>query len=181
MDITSLSASERILHTAFQLFYRDGIRATGVDKIIAESGVAKLTFYRHYPSKDDLVRAFLELRHTQWMAWFTDALGRHGGKLSALPRALAEWFAQPDFRGCAFINSVVEVEASVDGIGAIAQRHKLDMERAIATLLPASRQRPALARAVAVALDGAIVRAQMGDVKGACDSMARLLTALERP
>src|SRR6218665_2250806 len=69
-DTTDLPARDRILVTAHQLFYRDGIRATGIDRIIAESGVAKLTFYRHFPSKDDLVLAFLDYRHDRWLAWF---------------------------------------------------------------------------------------------------------------
>ena len=80
MDLSQLPARERILVTAHALFYRDGIRATGVDRLIAESGVAKLTFYRHFPSKDDLVRAFLDYRHERWMAWLVDALGRHGAR-----------------------------------------------------------------------------------------------------
>eukprot|EP01031_Cornospumella_fuschlensis_P009142 gene9142-11228_t len=59
MNDSTLPARDRILVTAHDLFYRDGIRATGIDRIIAESGVAKLTFYRHFPSKDELVKAFL--------------------------------------------------------------------------------------------------------------------------
>ena len=78
MDASTLPARERILVTAHELFYRDGLRATGIDRIIAESGVAKLTFYRHFPSKDALIRTFLDYRHERWMAWFVDALGRHG-------------------------------------------------------------------------------------------------------
>jgi len=85
------AARERILHTAHDLFYRDGIRATGIDRMIAESGVAKLTFYRHFPSKNDLVLAFLDHRHARWMEWFEGALRRHGGHTRALVPALAEW------------------------------------------------------------------------------------------
>ena len=69
-----LPARDRLLHTAHALFYRDGIRATGIDRVIAESGVTKVTFYRHFPSKNDLICAYLEYRHTGWMAWFGDAL-----------------------------------------------------------------------------------------------------------
>src|SRR3954470_24343514 len=76
MDISALPARERILVTSHDLFYRAGIRATGIDRVIAASGVTKVTFYRHFPSKDDLVRAFLDHRHGLWMAWFVDALGR---------------------------------------------------------------------------------------------------------
>ena len=123
MDISALPARERILVTSHDLFYRDGIRATGIDRVIAASGVTKVTFYRHFPSKDDLVREFLDHRHTRWMAWFVDALGRRGahertgdaGALLLLADVMAEWFADPVFRGCAFINATAEVGGSVEG------------------------------------------------------------------
>lgn len=181
MDISTLPARERILFTAHELFYRDGIRATGVDRLIAASGVAKLTFYRHFASKDDLIRAFLAYRHERWMAWLLEALERHGatpaGGLAPLLAALAEWFADPLFRGCAFINTVAEVGASLPDSVAIAQNHKRDMADVIATLLTPGPQRGAIAQAVAVAVDGAIVRAQMEGAAPALDSL-RVLLAL---
>lgn len=182
MDPTPLPARERILVTAHDLFYRDGIRATGVDRLIAESGVAKLTFYRHFASKDDLVRAFLDYRHERWMAWFVDALGRQGAApgagLAPLAPALAEWFADPGFRGCAFINSVAEVGGALPDATAISRRHKQDMVQVIAGLLPATPEGRDAAEAAALAVDGAIVRAQMGDVKAALAGLRRLLRAL---
>src|SRR3954468_10276705 len=90
-DDAGLSPDARILRAAHDLFYGDGIRATGIDRVIAESGVAKVTFYRRFPSKDDLVLAYLDFRHERWMAWFTDALARHGGHVGAIAPALAEW------------------------------------------------------------------------------------------
>ncbi|MBX3653513.1 MAG: TetR/AcrR family transcriptional regulator [Ramlibacter sp.] len=183
MDLTALPARDRILVTAHDLFYRDGIRATGVDRLIAESGVAKLTFYRHFASKDDLVRAFLDYRHERWMAWFVDALGRHGatpgGGLAPVAPALAEWFADPAFRGCAFINSVAEVGGALPDAAEISWRHKQDMVQVVAGLLPPAGDAVATAQAAALAIDGAIVRAQMGDVKGALAGLRRLLSAIE--
>lgn len=186
-DVIDLPARERILLTAHDLFYADGIRATGTDRVIAQAGVTKVTFYRHFPSKDDLVRAFLDHRHARWMAWFVDALGRHGAATRAgrpdalllLPTVLAEWFAELAFRGCAFINSVAEVGGSVDDATARARAHKQEMIEVIAALLPADAPaRIALARAAAIAVDGAIVKAQMGDAKEAVDDLRRLLEAL---
>src|SRR5450830_347148 len=90
------SARDRLLRTAHDLFYRDGIRATGIDRVIAEAGVTKVTFYRHFASKYLLVRAFLDYRHGLWMGWFIDSLGRHGAEsrgLAALPDVLEEWFS----------------------------------------------------------------------------------------
>ncbi|MDQ0079816.1 AcrR family transcriptional regulator [Variovorax boronicumulans] len=187
--ISALPARERILLTAHDLFYADGIRATGIDRVIAASGVTKVTFYRHFPSKDDLVRAFLDHRHRRWMAWFIDALGRRGAQqrigdaqaLEMLADVMAEWFADPVFRGCAFINSVVEVGTSVAGASEIAREHKREMVEVIAGLLPDGPQRTAIAQAAALGVDGAIVKAQMGDAalaREAVDDLRRLLQAL---
>jgi AcrR family transcriptional regulator len=184
MDLAALPARDRILVTAHELFYRDGIRATGIDRIIAESGVAKLTFYRHFPSKDDLVRSFLAYRHERWMAWFVDALGRNGAKpgagLAPLAAAMAEWFADPAFRGCAFINAVAEVGGSLPDSAAIAQKHKQEMEQVIADLLPAGPARASQAQAAALAVDGAIVRAQMSGAQSAAGGLRSLLEALQK-
>lgn len=162
-DLTELSAQDRILQTAHDLFYRDGIRATGIDKIIAESGVAKATFYRYFPSKNDLIRAFLDYRHQRWMKWFEEALARNGATpgagLAPLLPSLAEWFQNPVYRGCAFINSVSELGTLADVVE-ISRSHKQDMTEVIAQLLPESELREQLAIAVAIAVDGAIVKAQ---------------------
>lgn len=175
----ALPARERILLTAHDLFYRDGIRATGIDRVIAESGVTKVTFYRHFPSKNDLIREFLEYRHRRWMEWFVDALKRHGEAPDALIPALGEWFNDENFRGCAFINSVGELGGVLPEVVEISRRHKQDMTEAIASLLPPSRHRTADAQAVAVAVDGAIIRAQFDHApQPALHALDRLVRAV---
>ena len=175
-------ARDRILLTAHALFYADGIRATGIDKVIAESGVTKVTFYRHFPSKNQLVLAFLEHRHERWTAWFLEALQRHGaarGKgVAALCPALHEWFTDPGYRGCAFLNSVGELGAALPEVVAIAHAHKQGMTDAIEALLPPSRQRAIDAQALALAVDGAILRAQFDGADAALRPLARLVTLL---
>jgi AcrR family transcriptional regulator len=190
LDLSALPARERILLTAHDLFYADGIRATGIDRVIAASAVTKVTFYRHFPSKDDLVRAFLDHRHARWTAWFVDALGRRGAHersgdaqaLLLLADVMAEWFTDPVFRGCAFINAVAEVGGSVEGAAERARDHKREMVEVIADLLPTTLpQRMALAQAAAIGIDGAIVKAQMGGaelVREAVEDLRRLLRAL---
>ena len=190
LDLSALPARERILLTAHDLFYADGIRATGIDRVIAASAVTKVTFYRHFPSKDDVVRAFLDHRHARWMAWFVDALGRRGAHersgdaqaLLLLADVMAEWFTDPVFRGCAFINAVAEVGGSVEGAAERARDHKREMVEVIADLLPTTLpQRMALAQAAAIGIDGAIVKAQMGGaelVREAVEDLRRLLRAL---
>jgi AcrR family transcriptional regulator len=170
---------ERILHAAHDLFYRDGVRATGIDRVIAESGVAKLTFYRQFESKDALVLAFLDLRHERWMAWFAGALARHGGTPAALVPALREWFAGPEFRGCAFLNSVGELGPALPAVLETTRRHKAGMTAAIAGLLPRGAGRARHARALALAVDGAIVQAQFGPAPDAAlESLAFVTKAL---
>ena len=182
-DIKDLPARERLLHTAHRLFYRDGIRSTGIDRVIAESGVTKVTFYRHFPSKNDLVCAYLEYRHVLWMGWFADALQRHGrvkdgAGLGALAPALTEWFGREDFRGCAFINTVSELGDTVPEVNAIARRHKQDMADLLVTLLPPSATRAQDAQAVALVVEGATVRVQLGEpVPAVLASVSRLLSA----
>lgn len=186
-DFSTLPAKDRILLTAHDLFYRDGIRATGIDKVIAESGVTKVTFYRHFPSKNDLIRAFLEYRHRRWMDWFADAIGRHGGKpcggLMPLVPVLEEWFCDPLYRGCAFINTVAELGGVLPDAVEICSMHKQDMVGVIAGLLPKNESRLRLAYAAATAIDGAIVRAQLESKtaleRESLQSLSILLTALE--
>ncbi len=177
-------ARERILLTAHALFYRDGIRATGIDRLIAESGVTKVTFYRHFPSKNDLIRTFLADRHQRWMAWFTDALERHGSGshkgLDALALTLDEWFHDESFRGCAFINSVGELGSTLPEVIEIARSHKKEMTAAIARLLPPSRQRDQHAQVIALVVDGAIVRAQYDETPDAAlKALGKVLKLLQ--
>ncbi|WP_165246577.1 TetR/AcrR family transcriptional regulator [Paludisphaera soli] len=104
-------ARQRILETADRLFYEEGFRAVGIDRIIAEAGVAKATLYAHFPSKDDLILAVLEHREHSTNEFFRAAMGRHAseGALRAFFAALREWFESPGFRGCAFQNATVEL------------------------------------------------------------------------
>ena len=160
------SARERILLTAHKLFYRDGIRATGVDRLIADSKVTKTTFYRHFPSKNDLIREFLKYRHQRWRTWFIHRLEHHGNDWEAICPALAEWFQSDDFRGCAFINSLGELGVVLPEIVEITARHKQDMTDIIENILPQSDQQKQNAQAIALAVDGAIIRAQFDRSSG---------------
>jgi AcrR family transcriptional regulator len=176
---TDAPPRERILRTAHDLFYRDGIRATGIDRLIAESGVAKLTFYRQFASKDELVLAFLEFRHARWMAWFEAALARHGGTVAAIAPALAEWLRSDDYRGCAFLNSVGELASALPGVLDATRRHKQDMTAAVTRLMRPAPGRARRARALALAIDGAIVQAQyLASPEPAIEALACVAKAL---
>jgi AcrR family transcriptional regulator len=106
------SARNRILDTAFRLFYARGIRAVGVDLIIAESGVAKATFYKHFPSKDELVLAYLDRVDGIWSGQLRSAAEAAGpraaDRLVGLFDALGSACRREGYRGCAFINAAAE-------------------------------------------------------------------------
>lgn len=160
----SLPPRERILVAAHGLFYAEGIRATGVDRIIERSSVSKVTFYRQYASKDDLIRAYLDYRHERWISWFQASLAQAtatgSSALDALSATLRSWFGQPDFRGCAFLNAAAELGSSDPEILATVRRHKQEMSSVLDRLFdghPVS-----VGAALTLVADGAIVHAQMG-------------------
>lgn len=104
-------------------------------------------------------------RHQQWLAWFSTALARHvaqtGGLLAALAPCLAEWFDDPRFRGCAFINTAVELADLLPESLHIASQHKRQMADELARHLPAGPQREQHSAMLAMLIDGAIVRVQI--------------------
>ena len=108
-----LSARDRILNAASELFYREGVQNVGIDRIIAESGVAKMSLYNHFKSKDALIAAWLQEQDASWRSWLQATVERLAtepcDRILAVFDALHESFAQPNFRGCAFINSTVEL------------------------------------------------------------------------
>src|SRR5690242_6477643 len=104
---------QRILETADRLFYQEGVRAVGIDRIIAEAGVAKMSLYNHFPSKDDLILEVLKYREEGVLKFFRMAMERHGKKvknpLRAFFAALKDFFQSPGFRGCPFQNAAIEL------------------------------------------------------------------------
>jgi AcrR family transcriptional regulator len=159
--VTPTPARERILDTAFRLFYARGIRAVGVDLIIAESGVAKATFYKHFPAKDDLVVAYLDRVDEVWSGQLHAAAEAAGAapadQLVGLFGALASACRRDGYRGCGFINAAAE---SAPGTAAhdrtvahkrkvLAWMHELAQQ--------AGAERPErLARSLSLLLDGAL-------------------------
>ena len=104
---------QKILDTASELFYQKGIQHVGVNEVIASSGVAKRTLYRWFPSKDQLIEAVMKHRAIQWLHWFESAVEDRGNsakeRLLATFDVLQGWYANPNFRGCPFINAVLEI------------------------------------------------------------------------
>jgi len=108
------TASARIIDTAYRLFSQFGVSAIGIDRIVEEAGVAKTTLYRHFPSKEALVLAFLTERRRRWTrdwleAEIEDLAPDRPDRTLALFDVLDEWFRRPDYEGCSFIRTLHEV------------------------------------------------------------------------
>jgi AcrR family transcriptional regulator len=111
----SFGAKERLDEAAYELFSKKGTRAVGIDEVIKHSGVARMTLYRHYNSKEDLILAFLELREKRWtFDWLVEEATRRAAapqaRLLVIFDLFDEWFHEKDFRGCPLINVMVESE-----------------------------------------------------------------------
>jgi AcrR family transcriptional regulator len=99
----------RILETATRLFYTEGVHTVGIDRIIATAGVAKATFYHHFPSKDDLVRAYVaDQSSSQRAAISTISAASPRATLTAVFAAMCDMGSGPDYRGCPYINAAAE-------------------------------------------------------------------------
>lgn len=175
----ALPPRERILAAASRLFYAQGFHHTGIDLIIAEAGVAKMSLYQHFRSKDELIGAFLARRDDLWCGWLQARVEALGGtpraRLLAVFDALGEWFTSDDFRGCAFINAAAEFTDAKHSARVISQRHKERVAAYLKTLAEAAKMsRPAeLAAQLALLAEGAIVTAQVGPANEALNAATR--------
>ncbi len=157
---------ERLFQTAARLFYQHGYRAIGVDTIASESGIGKMTLYRHYPSKDDLIVAFLKQSDQDFWEYFEqgtkDAAGARE-KLQAFFRALQEYVTSPACYGCPFINAASEYPEADHAGHRVAVEHKRAVRARFLQLAEqAGASRPqALADGLLLLMDGAYIAARM--------------------
>jgi AcrR family transcriptional regulator len=166
------TARERIIDTALNLFYKQGYLATGINQIIAESHVAKATFYTQFPSKEALCIAYLQARHTIWMGWLTDSIQRNATpkeKLLGIFSFLKQWLQESNYRGCAFLNIISEVPLSDSKIRNEVIKHKNGLQKyikeTIADIFELDQgsiniDPEKLAKTVYVLVEGAIVSSQ---------------------
>lgn len=156
----AVRARDRLLDTAEHLFYAEGIRAVGIERILDESGVGRASLYRHFTSKNDLVVAVLKRRDQQWRTWLQAAVTAtpNSGPLAVFD-ALADRFAADDYRGCAFINTMVETADFDSPAHAVARHHKHAVIEYLSGLLHNSGYPESLAPHLMLLMDGAIVTA----------------------
>ncbi|MEA3551964.1 helix-turn-helix domain-containing protein [Pseudarthrobacter sp. C1] len=167
------SSVDRIMAVAYELFSQRGVRDVGVNELIERSGVAKATFYRHFPSKDSLVLAFLEQRDRQWTVGAIVSEARRRGstpadQLLAIFDVFGDWFLREDFEACSFINILLEMgpahplgQASIDYLAKIRGHVQALAEEA-------GLQRPEeFARSWHILMKGSIISATEGDMQAA--------------
>lgn len=173
------SPRERLIETSIRLFYRDGFHATGIDRILAEAGVAKMTLYKHFRSKDELILTALTILDERSRAAFISQVEERGRtareRLLAVFDVAKEWFSDPGYFGCPFINAAAEFLRSNDPIHMACATHNQGM---VAYFVELAREvgvgePEPLGRQWGLLLDGAAVNAHLtGSTEAA--SMARI-------
>jgi AcrR family transcriptional regulator len=154
-------ARERLLDTAFRLFYAHGPRGVGVDTVIAEAGVAKTTLYKHFPRKDDLVLAYLDKVDQAWFGQLRAAARAAGedprDQMVGLFDALSSACRREGYHGCAFINTAAESETGSD-VHARTVEHKTVVRAWITDLArrAGATDPDLLARQITLLLDGGL-------------------------
>lgn len=168
-------ARRRILETADRLFYREGVRAVGIDRIVAEAGVAKMSLYNHFPSKDDLILAVLQYREEGVLEFFRSTMERHARKaktpLRAFFAALKDFFESPGFRGCPFQNAAVELADPTHPGTEFVRGHKRRFGEFLRGLVEGTLGQAAakVAPAVTLLVEGAMITAVIQGDPGAAD------------
>ena len=175
---------ERILDSAYDLFSHRGISAVGIEELINRASVAKATLYRHFPSKNDLVLAFLQRREERWTYGWVEQEARLRGdspeeSLLAIFDLFDEWFHRDDFEGCSFVNVLLETADRESEIGAASAMHLENIRGVIRTLAEEAGLRDVeeFALTFHILMKGSIVQAGEGDLDAAkrAKRMARTL------
>lgn len=186
MNTSTTNTREKILATAEQLIYQNGIQATGMDLLVKTSGVARKSIYRYFATKDDVAAAALNARDVRWMDWFrteSDKADTPQARILKMFDVLKGWFESDGFRGCAFINTAGEIGDPQDPIRLIARLHKqklLDYMLELCEQLGIADPQ-VLAKQLLILVDGAITVARvMGDYSAAESARAVAQSMLEQ-
>jgi AcrR family transcriptional regulator len=172
----------RILTAASELFYTQGIRATSADRIIEQVGITKVTFYRHFRAKSDLVVAYLKQQAAAERAWMQSArrTGDPVGSLRTLATGIGTMSCRPGFRGCAFINAAAEFADPADPVRAAVAEHRAWMLGEFAEIAAEAgvQDSAATARELMILRDGAMVNGYLGEPGSIAGSLANAFTAI---
>lgn len=160
-------ARQQILDVAGPLFFREGFRAVGVDTIVEQAGIAKMTLYRHFPSKDDLIVAYLEQSNNKFWNWFEAAIDKQAGgprqQLTALFKALETMVTNSGCYGCSFQVAAAEFPELNQAVHQVALAHKQTLRQRLFDLATqAGAHKPdVLADQLLLMMDGAFVAARI--------------------
>jgi AcrR family transcriptional regulator len=171
-------ARTRVLDAAETLFYARGVQAVGMDELRAAAGVSLKRLYQCFSSKDAIVDAYLRRRDERWRAALRDYVAIHAAtveqRIPAVFDWLADWFAAPDFRGCAFVNSFGELGGSSDTVAAAARDHQVALRDYLADLLLPAPDADFRAGQLLLLITGATVLAAVHGDPGAASRAAAL-------
>ena len=180
-----LSARERLLAAAEELFYEEGVHTVGIDRVIERAGVAKATLYSVFGSKAELVRAYLEQHNATWHERLIEQVtARYAGpreRLLGVFDVLGERFTEPDYRGCAFVNASAETRPGslVEHASDVARAWVVDLFADLARQAGVAEPGP-LARQLALLYHGASLSARMDrDLTAAASARAAAATLLD--
>ena len=168
-------ARDRLVEVASRLFYSEGIHAVGVDRVIAEAGVAKATLYAHFTGKEDLVAVYLERQSAWWVAAVEERAYARSGRVSralAPFDILAERAASPGYRGCPFINAAAEFPVPGPVTDQIS-RHRQRVRDTFAALVGGTSQDDGLIGVLVALYDGAMAGAYLDRDPGIVDQARR--------
>jgi AcrR family transcriptional regulator len=177
-------ARERILDAVDELFYRDGVRAVGVDSVIEHAGVNKMSLYRNFASKDELIAAYLEARNVQYWAWWDDVMQRHGPdarrQLYGLFEELQARTSRKGYRGCAFINVATELSDASHPARRVVTNNKRELKRRLRALGEAADAKApeVLADSLMLLIEGAYAGSQSCGPDGPVLALARTARVL---
>jgi len=166
-DQAASEKRDQLIDTALRLFARCGYRATGIDTILAEAGVAKMTLYHHFKSKDELIVAALRRRDAEWREWFIGRVTKRAAspreRLCAVFDVLEEWFRNKDFHGCSFGQAATEFRDPKHAVHKMALEHKQQMLAYFRELAAAAGAKdPALlAQQISLLVEGAIIHMEV--------------------
>ena len=161
------SKREKLIDTALGLFCRDGFHATGIDKILAEAGVSKMTLYKYFKSKDELIIAALRRKDEQYRNWLMQEVERKAklpyDRILAVFDALDTWFNQETFMGCVFVNAAAEYGDGNNPVHLVSAEHKRLICIYLTDLIrDAGYEEPeGLAEQLLLIIEGAIVSAHV--------------------
>jgi AcrR family transcriptional regulator len=154
-------ARQRVVDAACSLFYRKGIRAVGVEMIADEADTTKMSLYRYFPSKDELVAEWLRRAHEGYLQWWDEQIAPYAGdpgrQLQEILARLGDRLADPESRGCAAANAAVEITDPAHPARQVIEQHKAQIRARLLALCSALdvRDPEGLADGLFLLLEGA--------------------------